>query len=97
MPSPGEHAHVDNDMVGAPWARFDNLREGTARRFQASDEVLVATRHDQVAGVLSAVDQATRAGRFAFGYLAYEAALGLDSTLVVHQARPTAPRWPGSR
>jgi para-aminobenzoate synthetase / 4-amino-4-deoxychorismate lyase len=91
MPSPGEHAHVDDDVVGARWARFDNLREGTARRFQASDEVLVATRHDQVAGVLSAVDQATRAGRFAFGYLAYEAAPGLDSTLVVHPGAADGP------
>jgi para-aminobenzoate synthetase/4-amino-4-deoxychorismate lyase len=88
MPRAGESAHVHDEMVGAPWARFDDLREGTARLFQASDKVFVATRHDQVAGVLAAVEDATRAGKFAFGYLAYEAAPGLDPTLVVHP--PTA-------
>jgi para-aminobenzoate synthetase / 4-amino-4-deoxychorismate lyase len=90
MPRAAGHAHVDQTL-GAPWARFDDLREGTARLFQASDKVFVATRHDQVAGVLAAVDDATRAGKFAFGYLAYEAAPGLDPTLVAHPRTADGP------
>ena len=70
MLSAGERTHVADEMVGVPWARFDDLREGTARRFQATDEVLVAIRPEEVAGVLAAVEEATRAGKFAFGYLA---------------------------
>ena len=40
--------------------------------------VLVAERPDEVVGVLAQVERATDAGRWAFGYVAYEAAAGLD-------------------
>jgi para-aminobenzoate synthetase/4-amino-4-deoxychorismate lyase len=48
----------------------------------------VAEHVDEVAGVLAEVERATDAGRWAFGYLAYEAAAGLDPQLAVHSSTP---------
>jgi para-aminobenzoate synthetase/4-amino-4-deoxychorismate lyase len=48
----------------------------------------VAERADEVIGVLAEVERATDAGRWAFGYVAYEAAAGLDAQLAV---RPDTP------
>ncbi|MGY1844584.1 aminodeoxychorismate synthase component I [Modestobacter sp. SYSU DS0875] len=67
----------------APGARFDDLVTGTALRCPPPDRVLVAERADQVPGVLAEVERATAAGSWAFGYLAYEAAAGLDRALPV--------------
>jgi para-aminobenzoate synthetase/4-amino-4-deoxychorismate lyase len=50
--------------------------------------VLVAERPEQVVGVLAEVERATDAGDWAFGYVAYEAAAGLDPHLVVHRSTP---------
>ena len=50
--------------------------------------VLVADRPEQVVGVLAEVERATDAGDWAFGYVAYEAAAGLDPHLVVHRSTP---------
>ncbi|MFC5997033.1 aminodeoxychorismate synthase component I [Pseudonocardia hispaniensis] len=65
----------------APWARFDDLRAGTALRCAGPSRVLVAERPTEVLDVLAEVDRATRAGSWAYGYLAYEAASALDPTL----------------
>ncbi|MGY1624997.1 chorismate-binding protein [Geodermatophilus sp. SYSU D00965] len=73
---------------GTPWARFDDLRAGTAVRCPPPHRVLVAERPDEVLGVLTEVERATDAGSWAFGYLAYEAAAGLDPRLAVHAATP---------
>ncbi len=70
------------------WARFDDLRAGTAIRCPEPDRVLVAERPDEVVGVLAEVERATESGRWAFGYVAYEAAAGLDPHLVVHPSTP---------
>jgi para-aminobenzoate synthetase/4-amino-4-deoxychorismate lyase len=80
-------------VTGAPsspgaWARFDDLRTGTAIRCPRPDRILVAERPDEVVGVLSEVERATDAGRWAFGYVAYEAAAGLDARLAVHPSTP---------
>jgi para-aminobenzoate synthetase / 4-amino-4-deoxychorismate lyase len=72
-------------------ARFDDLRAGRALAFAAPEEVLVATAPEEVAGVLAAVDAATAAGAWAYGYLAYEAAPGLDPHLVTHPPDPDGP------
>ena len=72
-------------------ARFDDVRAGRAHRFDAPDEVLVATTPDEVAGVLAALDAATTAGAWAYGYLAYEAASGLDPHLVTRAPDPDGP------
>ena len=67
--------------------RFDDLRSGTALQCPTPDRILVANRVQDVAEVLDQVQRATDAGRWAFGYIAYEAAAGLDPALVVH-SRP---------
>jgi para-aminobenzoate synthetase/4-amino-4-deoxychorismate lyase len=71
-----------SDATG-PWARFDDLRTGTAMRFPAPRRVHVAARIEDVPTVLAEVAQATAAGSWAFGYVAYEAAAGLDPSLSV--------------
>ncbi|WP_369135601.1 aminodeoxychorismate synthase component I [Modestobacter sp. I12A-02662] len=73
---------------GAPWARFDDLRAGVALRCPSPHRVLVAVRPDEVVDVLAEVERATDAGQWAFGYVAYEAAAGLDPHLAVHGSTP---------
>jgi para-aminobenzoate synthetase/4-amino-4-deoxychorismate lyase len=65
-------------------ARFDDLRAGTAIGFGPPDRIVVAERPGQVAAVLDTVQRATDGGGWAFGYVAYEAAAGLDRNLAVH-------------
>jgi len=72
----------------SPWARFDDLKAGTAYCFPSAQEVLVAHRPDEVAAVLRAVDRVTEAGRWAYGFVAYEAAGAFDPSLVVHPPQP---------
>ena len=71
-------------MATAGWARFDDLRAGTAVRFAPAQHVLAAIRPDEVTDVLAEVDRLTTAGAWAFGFVAYEAAPGLHSELAVH-------------
>jgi para-aminobenzoate synthetase/4-amino-4-deoxychorismate lyase len=59
-------------------ARFDNLVSGTAVACPPPHRVLVAERPDEVAGVLAEVEAA---GEWAYGYVSYEAAPGLDPRL----------------
>lgn len=70
--------------VAGPWARFDDLRAGTALLCPPPSRVLIAATPADVAPVLAEVDRATRRGWWAFGYVAYEAASGLDERLVTH-------------
>ena len=64
-------------------------RRCSARRRR---EVLTATRPDEVAGVPAARSHdATEAGSWAFGYVAYEAAAGLDPQLPGGAAAPGEP------
>ena len=70
----------------APWARFDDLQAGTAVQCPTPHRVLVAERPDQVVEVLAEVERATDSGSWAFGYVAYEAAAGLDPHLPVHRS-----------
>ncbi len=76
----------------SPWGRFDDLRAGTARLFTDLDGVVVAERPEDVVPVLAAVDRASEAGKWAFGYVAYEASAGLDAGLAVHP--PDTARMP---
>ncbi len=71
-----------------PWAHFDDLRAGTAVRCPSPRRVLVAERPEEVLDVLTQVERATDAGEWAFGYVAYEAAAGLDPRLAVHGSTP---------
>jgi len=72
-------------------ARFDDLRAGTALRFAPPSRVLAAGTPDDVAGVLAEVDRATTAGSWAYGYVGYEAAPGLDPSLPAHPPDPDGP------
>ena len=74
--------------LGVPWARFDDFRAGTALRCPSPRRVLVAERPEEVLDVLTEVERATDAGQWAYGYVAYEAAAGLDPRLAVHASTP---------
>jgi para-aminobenzoate synthetase / 4-amino-4-deoxychorismate lyase len=76
-------------MDGQPWARFDDLDAGEALLCPPPSRILTALRPEDVAGVLQEVHDATEAGSWAFGYVAYEAAAGLDPHL------PGGPSSPG--
>ena len=67
--------------MGRPWARFDDLTVGEALLCPPPRRVLTAVRPDEVPGVLQEVHDATERGSWAFGYVAYEAAAGLDPQL----------------
>jgi para-aminobenzoate synthetase/4-amino-4-deoxychorismate lyase len=69
-------------------ARFDDLT-GAAPSFRLAEPVgvLEATRPDEVGGVLEAAEGAAARGLWVAGYVAYEAAPGLDPALAV-RARP---------
>jgi para-aminobenzoate synthetase/4-amino-4-deoxychorismate lyase len=64
-----------------PWARFDDLRNGESLLCPTPSRVLTTTRLDEVAGVLQEVHEGTAAGSWAYGYVSYEAAAGLDPRL----------------
>ncbi len=66
-------------------ARFDDLRPGRVRSFSLSgmEAELVADRPADVPGVLADAAAAASTGRWVAGYLAYEAAPGLDPHLTV--------------
>ncbi len=70
--------------IPEPWGRFDDLVGGTAVRFSGLRQVLVAEHPDDVASVLDELDRVTREGRWAFGFVAYEAAPALDPALTTH-------------
>lgn len=77
--------------LGEPWARFDDLRTDVALLCPPPHRVLTAVRPADVAPVLAEVDRATRQGCWAFGYIAYEAAPGLDERLVTHDPTNDGP------
>lgn len=85
--SPSANPSSDDRIMRPPtaWARFDDLRSGRAQYFPEFAYDLVATRTKDVVPVLDAVQQATDRGWWAFGYVAYEAAAGLDPSLTVHE------------
>lgn len=68
-------------------ARFDDFAAGTFRTFHGQGIELVAHEPLQVPAVLDAVEAHAQAGRWAFGFLSYEAAAGLDPRLAVHPRR----------
>jgi para-aminobenzoate synthetase/4-amino-4-deoxychorismate lyase len=76
--------------TGRPWARFDDLQTGRAWLFPSPRHVVVASSPQEVLPALAEVDRATRAGSWAFGYVAYEAAAGIDPVLPVLAPRPDA-------
>jgi para-aminobenzoate synthetase/4-amino-4-deoxychorismate lyase len=93
MPGPPPESRVPlvRGPGWVPWARFDDLRVGRSMVFtepSGTPRIVVADRPGEVVPVLRAVEEATAAGRWAVGFVSYEAAGGLDPTLT---ARPAAP------
>ncbi len=74
-----------------PPVRFDDVRAGRAFACPAPEAVLSAASTDEVVPLLEEVQRRTAAGRWAYGYLAYEAAPGLDPDLVTSAPRPGDP------
>ena len=74
-----------------PAARFDNLEAGSALAFPTPRRILAARRPEAVLPVLAAVTEATDGGEWAYGYVAYEAAAGLDPALSTHPHDPDGP------
>ena len=74
-------------------ARFDDLVAGTERAFRLVDAVGVieARRPGEVAGAIEAAESATARGLWAGGFVAYEAARGLDPELSVRVRAPDDP------
>jgi para-aminobenzoate synthetase/4-amino-4-deoxychorismate lyase len=73
-------------------ARFDDLT-GEAPSFRLTDPagVLEATRPDEVGPVIAAAEGAAARGLWVAGFVAYEAAPGLDPSLVVRARDPGDP------
>jgi para-aminobenzoate synthetase/4-amino-4-deoxychorismate lyase len=67
-----------------PRARFDDLPAGRAVELRATRGVLRADRLEDVEPVLDAADAHAAAGRWAFGFVAYESAPAFDPGLAVH-------------
>lgn len=78
-------------MPTARWARFDDLRARWAIRLNADRGVLRADRLEDVEPVLRAAEAEAAAGRWAFGFVAYEAAPAFDAGLTV---RPSVDGLP---
>lgn len=70
-------------MSTVPWARFDDLRGRSAMRLHARHGVLRADRLADVEPVVRAAEAEAAAGRWAFGFVAYEAAPAFDAGLTV--------------
>jgi para-aminobenzoate synthetase/4-amino-4-deoxychorismate lyase len=68
-------------------ARFDDLTPGAERAFRLVDPagVLLARWPEEVAGTIEAAEGASARGLWVGGYVAYEAAPGLDPALAVRE------------
>ncbi|MGY1755220.1 aminodeoxychorismate synthase component I [Blastococcus sp. SYSU D01042] len=84
-------AASDPGLTGAVHGRFDDLVAGSALAFPSADRVLVAREPADVVPLLAEVERATTDGAWAFGYLGYEAAPGLDPGLAVPARPPGEP------
>lgn len=73
-------------------ARFDDLTQGSdSFRLVGPVGVVEALRHDEVAGVIAAAEGAAARGSWVAGFVAYEAAPGLDPALQVRERGPDDP------
>jgi para-aminobenzoate synthetase / 4-amino-4-deoxychorismate lyase len=74
-------------------ARFDDLLPGAERAFRLAEPVgVIEARHaGEVPGAIEAAEAAASRGLWAAGFLAYEAAPGLDAELAVRVRPPDDP------
>ncbi len=87
-PAPNTPVPGDPGLSGPVHGRFDDLVAGSALAFPRAHRVLVAREPADVVPVLAEVERATAAGAWGFGYLAYEAAAGLDPGAAVPARSP---------
>ncbi|OHV36642.1 MULTISPECIES: aminodeoxychorismate synthase component I [Pseudofrankia] len=73
------------------YARFDDLSAGVAWEFPRTAFTLEAARPGDVTGLLADVEAAAADGWWAYGFVAYEAAAGLDPALAVDAPVPGLP------
>ena len=73
------------------WARFDDMPTDTAQLFTGVRCTLVAWQPSQVAPEIAAVDHLTTGGTWAFGFVAYEAAPGINPALPTRAPAPGLP------
>src|SRR5258705_12113082 len=66
---------------GQSWGRLDDFVGGAADVSPSFDNAVFSHRQDEVADVLRHVEHATNAGQWAYGFIAYDAAAGLDQAL----------------
>ena len=86
--------HVSRTRRGTgPEVRFDDLRPGRERssRLAGAVGVLEARTPSEVSGVISAAQAAAERGLWVGGFVAYEAAPGLDPALAVRVRDPSDP------
>lgn len=74
-----------------PVARFDDLRAGTTLQFDTPQRVIEAFSPQEVLRALADVEMAVAAGNWAYGFVAYEAASGLDPRVPVRDPVPGLP------
>ncbi len=77
-----------------PAASFDDLRPGAACPslvFPAAEQEIVAWTPDDVPAAIEAAQAAAESGRWAFGFVAYEAGAGLDPALPAAEPEPGLP------
>lgn len=91
-PSPGKAA--DPSLHPPDELRLDAAAagpEGSSWLFREGRGLLVAWRPDEVPGVISGAEAAAASGLHAVGFMAYEAASGLDPRLEHHAPRAELP------
>lgn len=72
-------------------ARFDDLRAGVAWELGPPAVILETSRPARIAPLVAELERATADGWWAYGFLAYEAAAGLDPGLAVHPGADGLP------
>jgi para-aminobenzoate synthetase/4-amino-4-deoxychorismate lyase len=72
-------------------ARFDDLVDEVSWEFDEPADIFCARRIDEVPEVLRSVDAATRAGSWAYGYVAAEAASAFDPAFPARAGFPDGP------
>jgi para-aminobenzoate synthetase/4-amino-4-deoxychorismate lyase len=81
--------------IELPAARFDDLSStGGSFRLEGCLGEVVAHRPEEVAGALAAVEAAACEGRWAAGFVNYEAAPGLDAAMAVRRPDPAVEQPP---
>lgn len=74
--------------------RFDDRRSGRSYEFRGNRSVVEALTHDQVVPAFASIEAEVAAGRWAAGFVCYEAAPAFDKALAVRTPARNEPRVP---